>query len=549
MVDEMFLQKEASYQSGDYVGENEEGELYKGIACFMIVGLKQSVPHVIQAIPEVTITGEWLAEKISASLHSLAQTGFTVRGIFTDNHNSNVNAFKSLKQKFGKGDQLFIQHPSNPHKNIYLFFDTPHLIKNVRNNLLNSRRFVFPQSDYEKDGIEIHCPAGYLAWSDLHQIFEHDVKLQSNLKKAHKLSYQVLHPGNKKQSVPLALAIFHETNTAAFESYFPEREDASKFLKMINTWWLISNSKEMSHPNPLGNAVRVGDGKTDFLEALADWLEKWHDDCPAFTLTSKTSYALVLTLRAQSGLIKELLSEGYDFVMTSRLQSDPIERRFSQYRQMSGGRFLVSLREVTNSERIIRSRSLVKADINFWKEDIGSDKLSLDFSALLALLSEHEIEITESTLDSSSEEVSTTIAGYIAKKLAKRSNCDSCKSLLIASSMDLAENHYLNLLSRDGLIVPSAKLAEYTSHSFAIMDYSYNIVQAHGVRDVRAAYTQIFDRFSPQIDICCSKHNNWGLKFAAKIVINTFFNNKQTVSSHSARKDTVVAFKKLQKAK
>ena len=95
----------------------------------------------------------------------------------------------------------------------------------------------------------------------------------------------------------------------------------------------------------------------------------------------------------------------------------------------------------------------------------------VDFSALLALLSEHEIKIAESTLDSSSEEVSTTIAGYIAKKLAKRSNCDSCKSLLIASSMDLAENHYLNLLSRGGLIVPSAKLAEYTSHCFAIMDY------------------------------------------------------------------------------
>ena len=29
----------------------------------------------------------------------------------------------------------------------------------------------------------------------------------------------------------------------------------------------------MSHPNPLGNAVRVGDVKTDFLEALADWLK------------------------------------------------------------------------------------------------------------------------------------------------------------------------------------------------------------------------------------------------------------------------------------
>ena len=115
--------------------------------------------------------------------------------------------------------------------------------------------------------------------------------------------------------------------------------------------------------------------------------------------------------------------------------------------------------------------------------------------------------------------------------------------------MDLAENYYLNLLSRGGLIVPSAKLAEYTSHCFVIMDYSYNIVQAHGFRDVRAACTQIFDRFSPQIDICCSKHNNWGLKFTAKIVINTVFNNKQTVASDSARKDTVVAFKKRQRTK
>ena len=30
-------------------------------------------------------------------------------------------------------------------------------------------------------------------------------------------------------------------------------------------------------------------------------------------------------------------------------QTDPLERQFSQYRQMNGGRFLVSLREVLHS--------------------------------------------------------------------------------------------------------------------------------------------------------------------------------------------------------
>ncbi len=43
-------------------------------------------------------------------------------------------------------------------------------------------------------------------------------------------------------------------------------------------------------------------------------------------------------------LVEELLEEGYEYVMMGRFQSDPLERRFSQYRQMSGGgedRFIV----------------------------------------------------------------------------------------------------------------------------------------------------------------------------------------------------------------
>ena len=46
-----------------------------------------------------------------------------------------------------------------------------------------------------------------------------------------------------------------------------------------------------------------------------------------------------MTLRAQAMLTDELL-EGYLHVLLGRFQSDP----FSLYRQMSGGRFLVSLR-------------------------------------------------------------------------------------------------------------------------------------------------------------------------------------------------------------
>ena len=40
-------------------------------------------------------------------------------------------------------------------------------------------------------------------------------ELKGNLRKALKLCYQALHPGNNKQNVPLALALFHDTTIAA----------------------------------------------------------------------------------------------------------------------------------------------------------------------------------------------------------------------------------------------------------------------------------------------------------------------------------------------
>ena len=184
------------------------------------------------------------------------------------------------------------------------------------------------------------------------------------MRKAPKDSYQALPPGNNKQNVPLALALFHDTTIAAEKSYYPNREDVSGFLNVIHTWWTISNSKQRYSANPLGNATVFNDIKTNFFRLLAFWIQEWSISS-YFTLTPQTSSALINTLRSQATLIDELLNDGYDFILTSRLQSDSIERHFSKYRQMSGGRFLVSLREVLNTERILSCRSLIKKNINF----------------------------------------------------------------------------------------------------------------------------------------------------------------------------------------
>ena len=70
-------------------------------------------------------------------------------------------------------------------------------------------------------------------------------------------------------------------------------------------------------------------------------------------------FSILEKIKMACSLIEDLLAEGYDFIMTSRFQSDPLERRFGQYRQMSGGRFLVGLREATSSEKIIKLKTIV----------------------------------------------------------------------------------------------------------------------------------------------------------------------------------------------
>ena len=420
MVDEMFLQKCIQYMAGEQVGEDENGELYKGVIGFMIAGLKESIPYVIQAIPEVTFTGKWLCDRIAENIQTLADAGFCVRAVVSDNHSTNVNAFAFLRKKYNSPSSMYFTHPANKIKT-YMFFDNVHLVKNIRNNLLNGKKFVFPSFNFESGSIKIDCPDGYISWSDLHRLYDRDSQLQGNLRKAPKLSYRALHPGNKKQNVPLALSIFDETTIAAIKDYFPERKDMSSFLEIINAWWMIANSKQRFHPNPLGNAVVDGDGKIEFFRKLADWIEKWQES-PYFTLTPHTSSALIATLRAQASLIEDLLKEGYDYVLVARFQSDPLERRFSQYRQMSGGRFLVGLCEVYNSEKILSIRSLIMEDVNFWELDLRPDKSDGDnVQEFMKEVARLQVEIQESSLDNDAREVATTIAGYINKKLQTRS--------------------------------------------------------------------------------------------------------------------------------
>ena len=515
---------------------------------FMIIGLTNNVPYVIHAVPENKIEAGWLMDELMKCIKCLQLKGFNVKACVSDNHPTNVSAYRKLLDLYGKDeDGLRIYVEDMP---IYLFHDTVHLIKNIRNNLLHRKRLIFPpflSSDLEDKTVEVK--GGEISWSLLHKVREKDMECQANLRAAPKLSANVLHPGNCKQNVPVALAIFDPSTIAAIKHYFPDSVDSAEFLDLMNTWWTISNSKvRFNNRNKLGNAAVRGDGKPEFLRNFANWLENWKSQQMAnaqkFTLTAQTNAALVRTLRCHAALIEDLLANGQEFVLTARFQSDPIERRFGQYRQMSGGRFLISEKDIAISEKILKIKALIKEGVQLDSTVLSTEE---DPAQVVKLMEDVEELIGEGNtlqLDDKSRLVSDTVAGYIVHK-TEHLYKDCCQSKLTNVEPN---TEYIGQLSRGGLKNPSMPLSAAVSQAFAVLDASSSAVRKSNI-PARKAGMKILAKYVNSDFIVCEKHTDDFSNRIMKVVCNCFFNNQRKRSNESVVKDRVAEFKRVKRQK
>ena len=223
---------------------------------------------------------------------------------------------------------------------------------------------------------------------------------------------------------------------------------------------------------------------TTNLDFCAKWLHGLKDGTIAKYQIVKNLLSQLKHPHPQAFLI-DLLSDGFKFVLTARFQSDSIERRFGQYRQMSGGRFLVGLKDVIWSERILKIKSLVKESIDI-KDDI---KVTENEDAIQQELFDNIMEIgfENVMLSDKTREVAALIFGYIAKKLVKKfGHC--CKNYCISESEIASTTHvYIDLLSTGGLTLPSECLVTYVSDCFAFIDHAINVITSSKMKKRAAA--------------------------------------------------------------
>ena len=94
--------------------------------------------------------------------------------------------------------------------------------------------------------------------------------------------------------------------SASIKSYFLQDLSAAEFLHLINSWWLISNSKSKYSSNYIGYAIVTEDKKPEFLRCFSQWINEWQrmqlKACGKFTLSKQTANAMIKTLKSSADL-------------------------------------------------------------------------------------------------------------------------------------------------------------------------------------------------------------------------------------------------------
>lgn len=220
-----------------------------------------------------------------------------------------------------------------------------------------------------------------------------------------------------------------------------------------------------------------------FLNLFVQWIRTW-SSFEAFEkqkkigkycgkLSLETQFSLTHTVTSLLELIKYLLNKCIlKYVLLGKFQNDDIESRFGRYRQMSGGNYHITVTQVLESERRLKSLSLIKMMSStvgeFSIKDIvieepkGSEKDLWDQGTVESEYPDLLDEIINQEISDSEQMALIYIAGYAIHKICKSINCKSCLSTLRYDCLLELEkesegetaSEYLKFIDRGGLKKP-----------------------------------------------------------------------------------------------
>ncbi|KAJ4446704.1 hypothetical protein ANN_13401 [Periplaneta americana] len=607
MLDEIYVTPKLSYKGGKIEGlavnEGKELDIASTIQVFMISSPLSSNADVIALFPVKNLTSVSLYNMTCEVLNVLENCGYISLCLISDNNRVNKGMFQHM---CGGSLKTSVKNPANNERDLFLLFDSVHLLKCIRNNWLNTQSQIFhiPEIDHLLSVVPAgwitepssECPTSSISctyftkearFNDLIKLYESE---QSSLiKEAPALTRKALYPSSfEKQNVSLALKVFNEKNIVALERKKAEiccSDGTINFIKLILRWWKVVNVK-----NPFkGKHLRDSDcdpiqgpedPKVRFLEQFLLFLKVWQSSAINGKLSNDTHTALAHTIESLIYMCKYIFHElKWKYVLLGKFQTDKLEGRFGQYRQMSGGNYNVSAEQVLESERKLKLCTVLRmksaslgelsitpfvsacSDMNTRAVQTVPDSVLNKFDGALEHL--HTVEIDRST-----QEILICIGGYVAHSVlnslgSNTEKCVSCVSTLSTARDLIIENNtkfsYFDALNRGGLKCPSDFVVSLCTLVYKLFNillsetFENDFLQLNCQRKLVINLTMaVFELNTTDFDVMC-KCEMTLRKLAVKctkVLANIFINNYCKVQNEKqALKDKNKTHRKCSKFK
>lgn len=331
---------------------------------------------------------------------------------------------------------------------IFVMYDPPHLLKSVRNNFKNYN-VLFDNSKIAK-------------WIHVINLFDIDSKnkyrVAPRLSKAHletkkfssmkvKLAAQVL-----SHSVAAGICLLSTLGQVSSDATF-----TADFIGQMDELFDSFNSTSLTHSKPMASALTHTSNHIDMWKSKIQFIKSWHFiNSEGRYVRAACKNGWILTINAIIQLWEFLKNQGFQFLLTKRLNQDCLENVFSLIRSKGGFRanpdccqflsaFLtliifnlikpINFSNCENDDNLLTDvfKSYSFTPSMFTTSEIPTNTLSVSIPAFKDVYNVNMME----------RNAQIYFSGYLAKKVLDIvENCSYCETLL-TQSKHLEENAFL----------------------------------------------------------------------------------------------------------
>lgn len=497
IIDEVYVKASLCYRGGTLFGHavDQPGNLARTMLCIMVKCFFGGKTFLAKLLPCSNLKAEFQFQAVEEVVMDLERCGGTVVSIITDNNRVNQSFF-GMFEKFDDTKPWIVRTPGNESKELFIMYDTVHLMKNIRNSWLTEMSQTLHFKD--ENGVEKSAH-----WSDLRKLYERERTLPLRLSL---LSEAAVKPSNiDKQNVKLVLDVFSDKTRSALLTSSSSSESSNataSFIQIVLQFWKVINAKALYLDKKQRDPDRavVNDINSHPISVLKSWAARAKEMEPISsprmkTLTMDTAKALNWTCNCLVDLCSFLLNVDstlrHKYVPLGFFQQDDIEKHFAHFRMSAGCTYFITTEDIQHTHDVDRARLMLES----LKDDqVSYDSAGHHCSDCQRDLTDFELLIIDDlsgALDSLTHEEKLSlyhISGYITFK------DDLQGGTLCSEAMPDPAKAYTDALDRGGLRAPTESLQ-------TMVAYCYLFMKLSSTNSCRKRLTKIFSQLPGMLHI------------------------------------------------